>query len=361
MAEVAPARKKYMDVLKALGVLAVVLAHSAPPETVVQTVSTYYIALFFFASGYFWNEDYTASPKLLLSRRLRPLHASFVMWNLGYLALHNAFFRLNLYSSQTGYMESVSAAYGVRETLGTALGIVTLQATEQMAGALWFLISLITASAIFGLISALVRPVAAPWTEPLRFVGVLLCFAIGYSNQQVLVWPAFLNTSLVATLVLYAGLWFRRVEDRVPVAPVLAALAACVVLVGRGTVNMGANTYAGPAIFVVVVAAGIYANLFAAKHLEDSRLLNYIGRNTIFVMATHFLAFKLVSVLYVLVHGLPIWMIAKFPVVSGENGWWLLYFMCGFLVPVAFKLGLDATTASAARMTRSRTPAGSRV
>jgi len=342
MSEAATHRKPCMDVMKALGVIAIVLAHSDPPAFIGNFVSTYYIAIFFFVSGYFYKDEYSDDLGLLARRRIRSLYVPFVAWNLFYLALHNLFFRLGLYSSQTGYGAEVSRLYTLRDAAGVAFGVFTLRATEQMAGALWFLISLITVTAIFGGSSWLCRRLTRRYAEWLRFAMVLLLFAAGYLNQPWVTWPAFVNTSLVGVLVFYGGFIFKRIEDRIPVTAVLAGLAFALVVIGRGTVNMGANRYAGPLTFAAVAGAGIYTNLYAATLLQANKLLNYLGRNTIFVVATHFLAFKAVSLVYVAVYGQPAYMLAKFPVISGGSGWWIAYFACGVLLPLGAKYLYDS-------------------
>jgi fucose 4-O-acetylase-like acetyltransferase len=341
MSEAPSGRKAYMDVLKALGVLAIVLAHSWPPSVVGQVVSTYYIALFFFVSGYFYSDKYSDDLWLLARKRLWSLYKPFVLWNLGYLVLHNLLFRLNLYSAHAGYMGAVGSTYGLESTLGTALGILTLTATEQLAGALWFLIALISCTAVFGLLSWVSRRMGGHLAEYARLVLVVVVFTLGYLSQSVLKWPAFINTSLVGVLIFYGGFQFRRIEPRVPINALLAVAAASIVFVGRGTVVMGANQYKGPLILVVVVAAGVYANLFMAKRLETNLFLSYLGQHTVFVVATHFLAFKVVSFVYILVYDQPMYMLASFPVITGEDGWWIAYFTAGVLLPMLCHVGLD--------------------
>ena len=339
-----------MDVMKALGVLAIVLAHSGPPPVVVEMVSTYYIAIFLFVSGYFYKEAYSDDLRLLATRRLKALYIPFVAWNLGYLALHNVFFRLNIYSSKVGYLEQVSHLLSVRNTVGAALRTLTLTATEQMAGALWFLITLITVTSVFGVTSWLCRRAAGKYAEYARAAAVLAIFAVGYANQTLITWPAFINTSLVGVLIFYGGFLFKRVESRLPLNAILAATAALIVFLGRGTVVMGANHYRGPLILVVVVAAGVYANLYVATRLQDVAILNYLGRNTIFVVATHFLAFKLVSTVMISTQSLPPYCLAKFPVITGDGGWWIAYFACGVLVPLGIKYVIDVVRSHGTRV-----------
>ena len=339
MTQPASGRDTRMDVVKAFGVIAIILAHSEPPAFMTQVVSTFYIAVFFFVSGYFYKDTYSDNLHLLASRRLKSLYVPFVAWNLGYLALHNAFFALNLYSSRTGYLGTTSRIYDARAFIGVALGVLTLRSTEQMAGALWFVASLLTVFVLFGLVNWASRRMSPRYSEHLTAIAALLLFAVGYANQQWLAWPMFLNTSLVAMVVFYAGRMYRRGEARIPITLPLAGIAVAVMYFGRGTVNLGSPSPVGPVGMLLVAFAGIYSCLYVAALLRANRLLGYLGRNSLAVIATHFLAFKLVSLFYVQSHGLPIYMLAKFPVVTGAGNWWAVYFMCGILVPLLVVAG----------------------
>lgn len=64
--------------------------------------------------------------------------------------------------------------------------------------------------------------------------------------------------------------------------------------------------------------------------------LVYIGNNTLTILTWHMLSFKLVSLIVILVYQLPIARLAEFPVIEeySKQGWFLLYFLMGVLVPI---------------------------
>lgn len=64
--------------------------------------------------------------------------------------------------------------------------------------------------------------------------------------------------------------------------------------------------------------------------------LLFIGDHTLEVLTWHFLSFKLVSLLIVLIYGLPMAMISQFPVVSDyASSFWILYTIVGVGLPIA--------------------------
>lgn len=329
------ARNRTMDVLKAFGIISIVLAHATPPGIVVEVVQIYYIAIFFFVSGYLFKPEYFSDLGMLARRRLLPLYAVFVAWNLSYLVY------------EIGIVTPLLRPFGVDLGLNheiafaprAAAAIILKGSAYSMGGALWFITSLITATALFGLIGALARrlPERASWV----FIraAVLACFFVGFGESTALRWPAHADTALVGLLVLYAGFRYREYEGRIPIVPLIAVLCAAEVFLLRGQVDMTVDTYAGVAAFFISVGSGIYALLFAASRLQNSRLLSDIGRNTLFIAATHFLAFKLVALAHIAIKHLSITELGQFPTIA-DGTWWVAYFMAGIAIPLAVKMRL---------------------
>lgn len=196
--------------------------------------------------------------------------------------------------------------------------------------------SLIAATVLFAAIGRLARLLPDRLSPHAVRLAVLACFLAGFGGETLLPWPAFGDTALVGLLVLYAGYRYRTLEARIPVIPAIAVVCAAEVFILRGTVDMTIDTYAGVAVFFAAVGAGIYALLCAASLLERSKVLNYIGRNTLFIAATHFVAFKVVALAHIAVRDLPLQELARFPAIPDGN-WWLAYFAAGVIVPLALK------------------------
>lgn len=74
-----------------------------------------------------------------------------------------------------------------------------------------------------------------------------------------------------------------------------------------------------------------------AQELQQAlrKTLLYIGDHTLYIFAWHLLSFKLVSILKVLVYGLPWEMVGGHPVVHSEEGqwFWVLYSIVGIALP----------------------------
>jgi fucose 4-O-acetylase-like acetyltransferase len=195
------ARNRTMDILKAFGIISIVLAHATPPGIVVEVVQIYYIAIFFFVSGYLFKPEYFSDLGVLFRRRLLPLYTVFVAWNLSYLVYEIGLVTPVLRRLGVDLGPDHEILYAPR----AAAAIVLKGSSYSMGGALWFITSLITATALFGLIGAIAQrlPERASWV----FIrgAVLACFFVGFVEGTTLRWPDHADTALVGLLVLYAG------------------------------------------------------------------------------------------------------------------------------------------------------------
>lgn len=355
MSDARQERVAYMDVARALGVLGVILGHAWYGSLAERVTLSFDLALFFFVSGFVYSEKYSARPDVLVVRRLRTLYLPFVRWGLFWLALHNVLIHAGIYSETIGYLGRGTPLYDFQGFLRAAFRIVTFRGTEPMAGALWFLASLFQTNVLFGVTSFVWLKLGCGSREWVRGLAVTALAAAGYASNPLLGNRVFIGTSLVALLVFYWGVLYRQYHGRIPLRWYLALPAAAIVIAAGGGVYFGANEYAHPLLLVTVVPAGIYASLFLSKLWEKNWFLNYVGTNTIFIIGTHILAFKLVALIQIWVDGHPFSHLAKYPVITGSGGWWIAYFLSGLLIPVAAKLGIDRLMATVRRGKDQRT------
>ena len=64
-------------------------------------------------------------------------------------------------------------------------------------------------------------------------------------------------------------------------------------------------------------------------------IITYIGSKTLYILVFHFLAFKLVSSVYLYFKSLPIDLLTQFPVLEETNSWlWIIYVISGIIFPL---------------------------
>nr|WP_297303525.1 acyltransferase family protein [uncultured Coprobacter sp.] len=114
------------------------------------------------------------------------------------------------------------------------------------------------------------------------------------------------------------------------------AIAAFFIKLGGGM-----NTVQGwlVLIYYVIAMSGTISIMLLSKKILRYRIASiftYIGDKTLYILVFHFLAFKLVSSIYLHFNGLPIDLLTRFPVLDETDIWmWIVYVISGIILPLA--------------------------
>lgn len=96
------ARSLYWDIVKGWGIIAIVLGHTG--YFAGAFVYLFHLALFFFITGYFYNETkYGDTPFLYFGSRLAGAWPRYMFYTLFFVLLHNFFVTHRLYAGQELY------------------------------------------------------------------------------------------------------------------------------------------------------------------------------------------------------------------------------------------------------------------
>ncbi|GFP74252.1 acyltransferase family protein [Clostridium fungisolvens] len=299
------------------------------------------MALFFFISGYCYNDKYSDDILLLVKKRLKTLYVPFLKYELFLLLFHNVFVTINIYPPELRYSRA--------EYIANFIKNFCFISTEQLGGAFWFIVSLFIVNIMFALISYVSNRVSKNNMESIRRVIVFLLFSLGniisihkfnISTGYILYYFNTITTSLVALLVYYMGYIYKQYEEKIPLNASLAIISIVFLYINHryGNISMGGNSYNDPAFFLISSICGIYINLYISKFIAERKLyitiLEYIGKNTMVIIGFHFLAFKLVSLIKIKLYNLPIQELSKFPVINQTRYWWVLYSLAGIILPI---------------------------
>ena len=346
---------RYINILKALAIIAVVVGHSETP--LVKVIYLYHMPLFFFISGYLYNDRFSINPLKQIKKRVLTLYLPFVIYQFIFLALNNTFIWLGIYSIQDKYVPGVikTRMYTRTDYIKVAKMIFNFESNQSLLGAFWFIPVLFFTTILFSLIGFLVVKIDEKWKEKVRLVIILLLFMLGnYLTKLKIQLPKYVgNTSLVALAIFYLGYMYRRYEAAIKMSAYYAALGILLLFFNQffGGVSMAKNAYTSPSFLMVNAVIGAYVNVYIAKRIENIKesrlsiyikeLLYYIGRNSFIIMALHFISFRLVSLAQIKIYGYPWIMLARFPVIAGGDFWWIIYSFAGVFVPILLKYITD--------------------
>jgi fucose 4-O-acetylase-like acetyltransferase len=330
-------RSTEMDILKALAIIAVVVGHSSSPLR--PYIYLYHMPLFFFISGYLYKDESTNKPVNFVRKKIKSLYIPFLSFSFVFISLHNIFYSLHLYSDHVGYNTQYVNLYFISDFTSAYYSVLQFKPSEMLLGALWFVPALFYTNILF-LIVNLVNKNLKTNSETNRLLIVTIVFIVG--NLVPINFPLcpYLNISMVSLSVFYLGFIYKKYQTYVKFNLQLVIIAFGFILLNSsyGTLEMVNQSYVNPPFFLISSLVGIYLNLFFAKKITEMKLninqLQFIGQNTFTVMALQFTAFKIVNYTQIQIYHLPIDVLAKFPIIDGSGIWWVIYSLCGILIPV---------------------------
>lgn len=335
-------RDDKVTIAKGIAILLMVAAHAGIPHVVNRFIVMFHMPLFFFMSGYCFKEKYLSPPPItFVNKRIKGLYIPFVKWSLLFLLLHNVFYYLNIYNDEYGFRGRVSSLYSIKEFASRCIHIVVgLHGQEQLLGGYWFLPQLLYASVIGFFAIKYIKNI---------YVGIstVLCITIITSafDLRVPFWGIGSLTFLSTAFFLVGYLYKKKYDDWNKGH--LSVLFAVIVAVGSVYCYTSMLSFTAEKILPYAICAicGTVMTLNASQYIASKKgwikdMLVYVGNNTLTVLTWHFLCFKIVSLVIILVYNLPIEQLACFPIIPEYASWWIAYFVVGAGVPLAI-LGLQ--------------------
>ena len=128
------------------------------------------------------------------------------------------------------------------------------------------------------------------------------------------------------------------INDKMKMIILIFCLAMLLILNAFGTIEISQNQYTNIVYFIGVSLLGWYfiyeLSYFVSKIKRATNVLNYIGKNTMPILILHFVAFKLVNIIGVIVTKKDIMMISDFPVTFKDGAVWIVYTFFGIAIPL---------------------------
>ena len=327
-------RNRKFDIAKFLGILLVVSCHANFPWFIEGRF--FHMALFFFITGYLSEKSFEKPFREFLVSKVKTLYLPFVIAELAFVGLHNAFYHAGLAVTH----------YSFGELWLAVKHVLCFNNTEMMLSPLWFLPALFFVNLLsYGLKRELGD---GRWLLVSTVLGIL-----GVMNTLPRIPESWefdngLNVILVAQWICCLGYRARSMD--MPrffesfSGKCMAARAVVWLYVfnrwGLLTVDMRTNTYNPVLFWLIATGVGIYLILFLAYWIDKvdwlAVALATVGRASLYIFILHIACFKMICWAQVRWLGydgesLPVW-----GNVSQESGWEVVYILTGILLPLAF-------------------------
>ena len=346
-----------IDILKGLGIILMVAGHCGAPFT--NFIYLFHMPIFFLASGYFYkasnSEDFHSVLKFL-KKKIISLWFPYVIWTTCFTLLNNFFIKVNIYTNAPIFLEYVTGQnvltnyMSLKEIVINILLSFFLSGHTQLGGAFWFIATLFKISVLYCFVDFIFfilfkknyfRIIA-------QFVFSLLLLCVGYyfSNIEIRIFS--IDKVFSFYCLFYIGYIIKEFnlkrfrKNVFCICGIVISFVVFLFLSEFGTLALDRTEYLNPLFLLICSLNGwvfiISISYFFNKINILSNILIIIGRNTLPVVILHFLFFKIVNLIYTIREGLPTILIAAYPVLSHEKGWWILYLFVGLIGPIGLNL-----------------------
>ena len=87
---------KTFSIVKSIGIILIVIGHSALKTPLFTFAYLVNIVIFFFVAGYFFNDNYLEKPLLFFKKKIIRFYIPWVVFGVAFVLLHNTFLDLHL-------------------------------------------------------------------------------------------------------------------------------------------------------------------------------------------------------------------------------------------------------------------------
>lgn len=349
--EISKLQSDIFSILKAIAIIAVVAGHTLY-EPVSDFVYLFHLPLFYFCSGYLFKDKYADAKWTFVKNRFKRLYIPTLLYGLFFLSIYNLLFDINVYSQHFGYLDSVSHRFVLSDYISALkqLLICNPGACGSMLGAMWFVRSILICSIAFCFLVFISKKLSPNRSD--LVLGILVFSVAILFNWVPFEWykmplkPNIAREMACGVPLMYWGRLFRYVKtERFDKRFLLIGLFCFIVLVAVSSVGYDNSVGDGwhqtsLLLHYVVSLIGILFAYVCATYIVKTPLvtpLKVVGKYTFEIMALHFIAFKLVSLVQIYIYNYDDTYLSKFPVIEINSYiWWIPYTIVGVGLPLFY-------------------------
>ena len=329
-----------------------VIGHCGAPFT--PWIFLFHMAVFYIAFGYCWNDKHIASfdsVKLYIWNKVKSLYLPFIFCNIVYLLFNNVFVETGIYASTPDFLALIGSddqsllheSFTIVQILRQAFLICILFGSTELGGPTWFFASLLVTSTFYILLRFLLRQyfsIKVSTCIEILVACSFLLIAWFISESKLNFHNSYINRLFESYLLLLLGVHLKTFDKKFKepkrgllVLIFVSAFSLLYYLNGLGSISMARCAITNPMFFLLASIAGWYL-LWSVSKLCSFRWLSYLGARTRAIVMWHFISFKAVSYLYLIIVGGNMLLLGCFPYIkSAPDYMWIIYSVIGICLP----------------------------
>lgn len=316
-----------LSIAKGICILLMVIGHSGCPQYLHDLIYLFHMPCFFFISGYLLKEKYIINVRLGILKRLKGLWWPYVKWSILFLLCHNLLYKMHIYTS----------LYTTNDILLNVLKIFVFQGQDNLLQSFWFLSASLIASVVT-IVFYKVSQKCGYYTVASKYGFILfLCLSLLSTACPIKI-PLLGPVQLMATSFYMAGYSFQKSNVSLANKRIISFLSLLYFIIPVLFVADITITGVKMLIYFPIALIGTYIILVISQwiaHLNISSMFDYMGKNTIYILALHFLGFKIISLMKILQFGWSLDKLSAVPVIKINNEvHWIGYTIVGVALPL---------------------------
>lgn len=329
-------RDENIDVLKGLGIIFIVLGHTSFPFS--KFLYLFHVVIFIMASGYFWNDKKITTLRDLknfIFSRIKKLYIPYVICNSICLILNNFLININIFNiNNHSYFTFKDVIIGIVKT-------ILFNNETELFGAMWFLRLLFMITVLFAIIEFILNKFCSKYKNIIQIFISIIFLSFGYyiSKNQInlkLVDSAmFMCYSMFVLSTYLKKLEIKKLNN---LFILVLSFLGLIILNKYGRIEMSMNIYTNILYFVVVSILGWFFTYSLSYYLSKIKyiknILKYIGENSIYILIYHFISFKIINLILVILLRDDITLISTFPTLYKDNFYWIIYIIFGIIFSI---------------------------
>lgn len=341
-------RDNYIDAVKGVGIISIVLGHACWNVNVGKYiipvgpfVYLYHLAIFAFCTGYVYkpNEENIWS---YISRRLKSMYFPFIQYSIMYIVCRNIFIKM-------GILEATP--YNIGEMIIAFTNIVSFNSCGELIGALWFVPMFFFSVVFYAFIEKSVSRLKTTilMRKIILYVAVVIIGIVGlYTTERQYGLLHNIQIAYLFVPIILIGTLAKRVEIKKYCGAIVGSITflimAITLYLNVGIIELSKFMIINKWVFYPITVVGILFCLSLTKLLcrfeKIEKLLMVAGKNSFDIMALHFICFKLIDFVICKAIGRND-ILAAFP--HSFNSIWIIYVFSGvgisvFLVEIKNKI-----------------------
>ena len=338
-------RIKYIDIARGIAMILVVMAHCDNFRiwSIDRFSSLFFMQLFIFISGMFWKNNISNFKDLIktIKKKCIPIYIYYLKFEILFYLLTNFFIRIGFYNTSLSYGgKAMTLITSISEIPTEILKIVLFMGREPFCGAFWFLITLIFVIVGYSVINYLSRIIFKDKAKYATSITLVICFLIGCIMSYTISIP---RISPTFTLIIFYHLGYYTTKHSCfkynNIFICLISFILLNVLYFYGRISMNSNSFTDPLYLIMCSIFGIYMIMYISRLIDSKtkyikKILSYIGKNTLPILALHLISFKVVMFIQYKLGQITYTQLGYLKGANNNNLLYILYILCGICIPL---------------------------